>query len=256
MAAVAVVAVVAGCAVWAYTSGWAGTGNEPAPSPPASPGAGPALEPDGSASGWTRAAAPAGEASVDPVHASAGVINPSAGAAGVSAGVSAGPNHGPSGPGSASPGPSAPGPGGASKTAASKTAAAKGNPGGANLALAGVATASESEGDAWAPRHAIDGDPSTRWSSGFADRQWLRVDLKQLWQISEVALVWEAAYGVGYRVESSADGKKWTTLYETSAGKGGTVRVDVGGQVARHIRMNGTKRSGSYGYSLLEVEIR
>jgi hypothetical protein len=40
------------------------------------------------------------------------------------------------------------------------------------------------------------------------------------------------------------------------SGRGGTVRVDGRGTVARYVRMYGTRRSSQYGFSLLELEIR
>jgi F5/8 type C domain len=131
----------------------------------------------------------------------------------------------------------------------------KANPSGANLALQGTATASASEGAPWLPAKAIDGDPSSRWSSGFSDAQWIRVDLGRRWQISEIVLVWEHAYGTAYRVETSIDGKTWKRAYSTTAGTGGTVKIDEK-SVARYVRMHGTKRVSAYGYSLLELEVR
>jgi hypothetical protein len=131
----------------------------------------------------------------------------------------------------------------------------KANPSGENLALQGTATASASEGDPWLPANAIDGDPSSRWSSGFSDAQWIRVDLGRSWQISEVVLVWEHAYGTAYRVETSLDGKTWKRVYSTTTGTGGTVKINEKA-VARYVRMHGAKRVSIYGYSLLELEIR
>jgi hypothetical protein len=129
------------------------------------------------------------------------------------------------------------------------------NPSGANLALQGTASASGSEGDPWKPANAIDGDPSSRWSSGFSDTQWFRVDLGRNWQISEIVLVWEHAYATAYRVETSRDGKTWKRVYSTTTGTGGTVKINGTG-VARHVRMYGVKRVSTYGYSLLELEVR
>ena len=54
----------------------------------------------------------------------------------------------------------------------------------------------------------------------------------------------------------SPDGAKWRTIWSTTAGQGGTVRVGAAGQVARYVRMYGTKRSNQYGFSLYELEVR
>ena len=74
--------------------------------------------------------------------------------------------------------------------------------------------------------------------------------------LSEVTLRWERAYGVAYRVDASVDGRTWTALYSTKAGKGGTVTVKTSDEIARYIRMYGTERNSSYGFSLLELEVR
>ncbi|MBM2622832.1 discoidin domain-containing protein [Actinoplanes sp. LDG1-06] len=132
----------------------------------------------------------------------------------------------------------------------------KANPAGANLALTGFAAASSIEADHFAASEAIDGDPSTRWSSGFAEPQWLRVDLRERRSLTEVTLVWEHAHAIAYRVDVSLDGKTWKPIFSTTAGAGGTVTVDAGGTVARFVRMYGTKRSNQYGFSLFEFQVR
>ncbi|MEU4561935.1 discoidin domain-containing protein [Actinoplanes sp. NPDC023936] len=242
---VAVVALAG--AGWAYRMEIAEAGSEPAPPPVAEPvGSGvlpsalarPLTESAQGAPlpGGVSAAPPPGSAPAAPLAASA----PAAGQV----------SRSPAGSAAASPsGPAGSGPAGTSSPAG------KSNPSGANLALGGVASASAVEGDAWLPRNAIDGDETTRWSSGFSDPQWIKVDLRQRWRISEVTLVWEHAYGVAYRVETSVDGTKWKAVYSTTAGKGGEVAIDAKGETARYIRMYGTKRNGSYGYSLLELRV-
>jgi hypothetical protein len=139
-------------------------------------------------------------------------------------------------------------------TAAVRTKAAAPTGTGANLVKS--ATASSVEGGPWLAKFAVDGDLSTRWSSAWADPQWIRVDLGRQWRLAEVRLVWEAAHAVDYRVETSADGRSWRRLWATTSGAGGTVRVDADGATARYVRMYGTRRVGSYGYSLLEFEVR
>ncbi len=166
-------------------------------------------------------------------------------------------------PAATSAAPSAPAPPSASTTGApasgppspKPSVTGRANPSGANLALQGTATASDSEGDPWRPANAVDGDPASRWSSGFSDAQWIRVDLGRNWQISEIVLVWEHAYATAYRVETSRDGKTWTRVYSTTTGTGGTVKISDK-SVARYVRMSGIKRVSTYGYSLLEFEIR
>ncbi|UQU61891.1 discoidin domain-containing protein [Couchioplanes caeruleus] len=130
------------------------------------------------------------------------------------------------------------------------------NPSGRNLALHRTATASSREGPPWGPSQAVDGDPDSRWSSGFSDPQWIAVDLGKRWRISSITVRWEHAYAVGYRIEISTDGTTWKRVYGTTAGEGGTVTVRPGGTPARYVRMYGTRRVSTYGYSLYELEVR
>ncbi|WP_086723776.1 discoidin domain-containing protein [Streptomyces sp. NRRL B-24085] len=101
---------------------------------------------------------------------------------------------------------------------------------------------------------AVDGDPTTRWSSGFTDPQWIRVDLGAQVSISKVTLQWEAAYGKAFRIQVSNDAEAWSTVYETAAGTGGTQSLPVTA-TGRYVRMYGTQRATQYGYSLWELQV-
>lgn len=125
-----------------------------------------------------------------------------------------------------------------------------------NLALHHLAWASGSEGAAWVASNAVDGNAESRWSSAFTDTQWLAVDLGARWQLNEVRLSWENAYAKAFRVDVSNDSKTWKTVYSTDNGQGGDVSLEVGGVPARYVRVYCTKRSGVYGYSLFEVDVR
>jgi hypothetical protein len=82
------------------------------------------------------------------------------------------------------------------------------------------------------------------------------VDLGAPWQISEIRLNWERAHATAYRVEVSTDGMTWNSVYSTSTGQGGNVIIEVAKLPARFLRMYGTMRSGDFGYSLLELDVR
>ncbi|MEU9759142.1 discoidin domain-containing protein [Streptomyces sp. NPDC047985] len=118
------------------------------------------------------------------------------------------------------------------------------------------ATASSTEDSALGPQNAFDGDPATRWASAEGkDPQWIRVDLGATADITRVKLDWEAAYAKAYRIEVSADATSWTRLAEETAGDGGTDdRPGLSGK-GRYLRVYGTARGTSYGYSLHEVEV-
>ncbi|GAB6902143.1 hypothetical protein JCM9957A_52330 [Kineosporia succinea] len=117
------------------------------------------------------------------------------------------------------------------------------------------ATASSSEnGAATEAALAVDGNTATRWSSAFADPQWLQVDLGSTQAISRIELNWEAAYASAFTVQTSANGTSWTNITPTTAGQAGVQSIAVTGS-GRYVRMNGTSRATPYGYSLYEFKV-
>jgi hypothetical protein len=116
------------------------------------------------------------------------------------------------------------------------------------------ATASSAEASNLAAQYAVDGDTNTRWSSAFSDPQWLQVDLGSVQSISRVKLNWEAAYGSAYTIQTSSNGSTWTNAYTENAGDGGVDDLAVTAN-ARYVRMNGTSRGTSWGYSLWEFQV-
>src|SRR5262249_39695905 len=91
------------------------------------------------------------------------------------------------------------------------------------------------------------------WSSAFADPQWIQVDLGQAASISQVVLVWEAAYGRSFQIQVSGDATNWINIFSTTTGTGGTQTLNITG-TGRYVRMFGTARGTPYGYSLFEVQ--
>src|SRR6266571_2505740 len=124
----------------------------------------------------------------------------------------------------------------------------------ANAAQGRPATASSVENAGTPATAAVDGNTGTRWSSQFADPQWLQVDLGSTQQVCQVVLTWEAAYATGYQIQVSAEATTWTTLYSTTTGRGGTEALNVSGS-GRYLRMYGTARATPYGYSLWELVV-
>lgn len=126
---------------------------------------------------------------------------------------------------------------------------------GQNIALHKPATASSEDSSGLYPAtNAVDGDLSTRWASAWSDPQWISIDLQGNFNITQVVLYWETAAGKVYQIQVSSDNLNWTTIYSTQAGRGGTETLNVAG-TGRYIRMYGTKRTTSYGYSLYEFHV-
>jgi hypothetical protein len=113
---------------------------------------------------------------------------------------------------------------------------------------------SSTESVAFPGSAAVDGNAGTRWSSAFADPQWIQVDLGSSQALTSVVLHWEAAFGRGYQIQVSADASSWTTVATTTTGAGGTETRAVSA-TGRYVRMLGTQRATQYGYSLWELEV-
>ncbi|GAA2355303.1 DUF1996 domain-containing protein [Dactylosporangium salmoneum] len=116
------------------------------------------------------------------------------------------------------------------------------------------ATASSTEGRGYPASAAVDGDAGTRWSSAFADPQWLQVDLGAPATLGRVVLNWERAYATAFTLQISSDATTWTQVYATQSGTGGKQTIPVAG-TARYVRLTGTARATGYGYSLWEFQV-
>ncbi|WP_432967474.1 chitosanase [Dactylosporangium sp. CA-233914] len=118
------------------------------------------------------------------------------------------------------------------------------------------AASSSVESSSLGPALAFDGNGSTRWASAEgSDPQWIRVDLGATRAITRVSLQWEAAYGKAYRIETSADGNTWSTVYSTGSGDGGADDLTGLSGSGRYVRLYGTARGTQWGYSLYEFKV-
>ncbi|NUR98141.1 MAG: discoidin domain-containing protein, partial [Kribbellaceae bacterium] len=108
------------------------------------------------------------------------------------------------------------------------------------------------------PSYAVDGNWTTRWASEWVATAWFQVDLGAVTAINHVELAWESAYAKAYQVQVSTDGSTWTTVYSTTSGDGGFDEISLNGSPtvsARYVRVNGTERATTYGYSLWEFGV-
>jgi hyaluronoglucosaminidase len=119
-----------------------------------------------------------------------------------------------------------------------------------------VATASGTEQDLpqFTPDHAIDGDPSTRWSSNYDDAAWLQVRFAEPQHLGKIVISWEAAHADAYRIETSSDGTTWTDAADVTGSLGGTETLWIDQSDVRYLRMQGVQRATAYGYSIYELE--
>ncbi|WP_295014882.1 family 20 glycosylhydrolase, partial [uncultured Microbacterium sp.] len=121
-----------------------------------------------------------------------------------------------------------------------------------NLLTGGVATASSVETSAFPASAAIDGSLTTRWSSLRTDPQSITVDMNGTHTVSSVRINWEAAYASQYQIQISPDNATWTTL-ATRTGTGGNETITGLAGSGRYLRILGTQRGTTYGYSIWEL---
>ncbi len=123
------------------------------------------------------------------------------------------------------------------------------------LALNKPAVSSSVENSNYPASKAVDGNLSSRWSSSYNDNNWIYVDLGASYNITQVILRWEAAYGRDYDIQVSDDASTWTTIQSINNGNGGTDTMSNLTGKGRYVRMLGRARGTQYGYSLYEFEI-
>jgi glucosylceramidase len=108
------------------------------------------------------------------------------------------------------------------------------------------------------PQAAVDGDASTRWSSGTAQApgQHLRIDLGRTLRFDRVSVDSGGNlgdYARSWRLEAGADGVTWRTL-ATGTSAGQLTDIDVPRTRARYLRITSTGSSGSW-WSVADVRL-
>ncbi|MDO7876454.1 discoidin domain-containing protein [Hymenobacter sp. ASUV-10] len=121
-----------------------------------------------------------------------------------------------------------------------------------NLALGKTTSASSNNQPS---ANAVDANGNTRWESASSDPQWLAVDLGSVQTIDRVRLTWENAYGRDFTIQVSTNGTSWTTVATTTNNATTVNEYPNLSTTGRYVRMYGTARATSYGYSLYEVEV-
>ncbi len=130
-----------------------------------------------------------------------------------------------------------------------------------DLAQGRPAYASSIESSYNAPSQAVDGNSTTRWSSGqwmqSTSIGWIYVDLGASYNISEVRLDWERAYAVNYQIQVSNDAVNWTTIDKVTGNQKQGWLDDQGlSGAGRYVRIYCTQTSaGSDNYSLYDFEV-
>jgi glucosylceramidase len=118
----------------------------------------------------------------------------------------------------------------------------------APVALRGAAASADPAGEQ--PGNAVDGDASTRWTSGQAQQpgQYLRVDLNRPVQFRRVAVDSGGNlgdYARGWELAVSLDGVTWRTV-ASGTGGGQLTTIDLPRTRARHLRLTITAAAGNW----------
>jgi hypothetical protein len=92
---------------------------------------------------------------------------------------------------------------------------------------------------------------ATRWESTASDPQWIMVDLGSAVEIDRVILKWYTDYAKAFKIQVSTDSTTWTDVFSTTVGASYSVTDEKFAKTtARYVRMNGTQRGNTNGYSL------
>lgn len=102
---------------------------------------------------------------------------------------------------------------------------------------------------------AVDGNATTRWASNQSDPQWIYVDLGSSQAIDRVRITWETAMASNYELQTSADASTWTTVKIVTSNTTSVNDHTALGGTGRYVRMYGTTRATTFGYSIFELEI-
>jgi hypothetical protein len=124
-----------------------------------------------------------------------------------------------------------------------------------NLALNRPVTVSSTEAGGNVASYAVDNSYSTRWSSAYADPQYIIVDLGANYNVNRVKITWEAAYAKNYQIQYSTDNIGWTTA-RTISNNTTLVNDNTGlTGTARYVKIYGTTRATTFGYSIYALEV-
>jgi hypothetical protein len=117
-----------------------------------------------------------------------------------------------------------------------------------------LATASSQQAAAFAPKYAIDGVSTTRWSSDKGATQSLVLDLGKVVNVTGLNINWQTAYSKAYLVQRSDDGINWGTFIISRATKAG-VQSLAGIATTRYLRIQSTQATGWGNVSIIDVQV-
>lgn len=126
-----------------------------------------------------------------------------------------------------------------------------------NLAYYTSVWASSIDNSDHLPIYINDGSITTRWSSTYANDQWVTLDLGSEQVFNYINILWETAYGSEYELQASDDNENWETIFLETSGDGGTDIIIWDEPVTgRYLRMYGLERGTQWGFSIYEMVVK
>ena len=101
--------------------------------------------------------------------------------------------------------------------------------------------------------HLITSETELPWISGGNGEEWVYMDLGALSEITEVVVHWGTDYAVSYDIETSNDGKEWTSISVESGARELAVATPINSR-ARYVRVRCSKCSGEH-YVIHKIEV-
>jgi hypothetical protein len=106
------------------------------------------------------------------------------------------------------------------------------------------------------PNYLVDGDYFNHWSSGYADNQWIVIDLVNVYEINSIILFWADSYAKNYRLGLAVQKNDYKLVRNISNGAGGIEVLDTINTEARYLKIMLDKRAiTTLGFSLIEIEV-
>ena len=106
--------------------------------------------------------------------------------------------------------------------------------------------------------NAMDGDSTTAWRASSAGESWLALDFRKRREFGGLTLLWEPRrYSTQYVVELSDDGRRWTPIYTTQGGNGGSDNLYLPESESRYLRLRFVRSAGNgQGYGLRSLTVQ
>lgn len=96
---------------------------------------------------------------------------------------------------------------------------------------------------------------NTRWASPIMDNAWLMLKFTRKYDVDKVIINWENAYAKDYDIQTSLDGRRWTTVAKVRNSDGGEDEVSFNPTTAQYVRLKCINRATGYGISIWEMQV-